>query len=296
MTLPLDPVPLDRITLRTLVQAALEEDGWNQDLTTNALVPTDQLGRGAVIAKQSGVICGLTFAQETYHVVEPRVQWMAAVMDGMDIAAGATIAHVAGPLHPILRGERVALNFLQRLSGIATLTREAVHGVARTQSRILDTRKTSPGLRIAERYAVRAGGGLNHRFNLSAGMLIKDNHIAAARARGETLADAVRTALAAAGPATAVEVEVRTLDELDEALEAGARAVLLDNFSERDLSTGVYRAQARGALTEASGGITLENIAAVAESGVDFISLGALTHSAPALDIALDLEPERSDL
>ncbi|MEE9277602.1 MAG: carboxylating nicotinate-nucleotide diphosphorylase, partial [Dehalococcoidia bacterium] len=208
MTAAEGPSPLDRITVRQIVQAALEEDGANQDLTTAATVPSDQLGRGIVTAKSSGIIAGLQFAQETYYVVEPRVQWMPAVMDGAALALGATIAHVAGPLHAILRGERVALNFLQRLSGIATMTRDAVDSVAGTPATILDTRKTTPGLRLAERYAVRVGGGTNHRFNLSAGILIKDNHIAAVRARGETLADAVRAALAAAGPATAVEVEV----------------------------------------------------------------------------------------
>ncbi|MCZ6544550.1 MAG: carboxylating nicotinate-nucleotide diphosphorylase [Chloroflexi bacterium] len=292
MTLLADPAPLDRITLRQLVQAALEEDGANQDLTTNALIPHEQLGRGILTAKESGVICGLNFGQETYYVVEPRVQWMAACIDGTAVAAGATVAHVTGPMHAILRGERVALNFLQRLSGIATLTAEAVHAVGKSQARILDTRKTTPGLRVAERYAVRVGGGINHRFNLSSALLIKDNHIAATRARGQTLADAVQSALQAAGPATAVEVEVTSLDELEEALEAGARAVLLDNFELGALAAAVQVAHARGAVTEASGGIALEDVGAYAESGVDFISLGAITHSAPALDISLNIVPE----
>ena len=289
---PPDPAALDRITLRRLVQLALDEDGANQDLTTNALVPPDQLGRARIVAKQSGVICGLSFGQETYHVVEPRVQWMAAVIEGMEIAAGATIAHLAGPIHPMLRGERVVLNYLQRLSGIATLTREAVQRVAHTEAKILDTRKTSPGLRVAERYAVRVGGGLNHRFNLHAGLLVKDNHIAAVRARGGSLADATRAALAAAGPATAVEIEVTSLDEVDEALATGARALLLDNLSPHAMAQAVARARQARALTEASGNITLDNVAAVAESGVDFISLGALTHSAPALDLSMRIEPE----
>ena len=289
---PSEPAALDRITLRRLVQTALDEDGANQDLTTNALVPPNQLGRARIVAKQPGVICGLSFGQETYHVVEPRVQWMAAVIEGMEVAPGATIAHLAGPVHPMLRGERTALNFLQRLSGIATLTREAVARIAHTDAKILDTRKTSPGLRVAERYAVRVGGGLNHRFNLTAGLLVKDNHIAAWRARGGSLAAATRAAVAAAGPATAVEIEVTTLSEVEEALAAGAPALLLDNLDPSAMAQAVARAKQAGALTEASGNITLENVAAVAESGVDFISLGALTHSAPALDLSFQLDPD----
>jgi nicotinate-nucleotide pyrophosphorylase (carboxylating) len=289
---PSDFAALDRVTIRQLVQMALEEDGANQDLTTNATVDSDQLGRGVMTAKQSGIVCGLNFAQEVYYVVEPRVQWMAACTDGTAVAEGATLAHVAGPLHAILRGERVALNFLQRLSGVATMTAEAVDAVKRTRARILDTRKTTPGLRVAERYAVRVGGGQNHRFNLSSGILVKDNHIAAVRARGGSLGDAVKAALAAAGPGTAVEIEVMNLAELDEAIGAGARAVLLDNFSVADLTQAAAVAKAKGVTTEASGGITTETIRAVAETDVDFISLGALTHSAPALDISLNVVPE----
>lgn len=292
MTLLADLAPLDRITIRQLVQHALEEDGASQDLTTNALVPPDQLGRGIVTAKQAGVVAGLNFAQETYYVVEPRVQWMAACTDGTAVAPGATLAHVTGPLHAILRGERVALNFLQRLSGVATLTAEAAQRVGHTRARILDTRKTTPGLRVAERYAVRVGGGVNHRFNLASAILVKDNHIAAVRASGGTLGDAVRRALDSAGPGTAVEVEVISLDELDEALAAGARAILLDNFAPADLPSAVGRAHEAGAVVEASGGITLDTIATVADAGVDFISLGAITHSAPALDISLNIQPE----
>ena len=284
--------PLDRFTLRALLEAALREDAAAQDLTTEITVPRDQLGRAIVVAKQSGVICGLPFAEETYYVLEPRVQWMPAVMEGMLVAQGATLAHVNGPLHAILRGERVALNFLQRLSSIATATRDLVDRVAHTKATVLDTRKTTPGLRAAERYAVRVGGGMNHRYNLNAGVLIKDNHIAALRARGGTLGDAVRAALAAVGPATAVEVEVQSQAELEEALSAGARAILLDNFALSDLAAAAERAHALDAVVEASGGITLETAAAVAETGVDFISSGAITHSAPALDISMQALPE----
>ena len=287
------PQPLmDRFMLRALLEAALLEDAAAQDLTTEITVPRDQLGRALVIAKQAGVICGLPFAEETYFVLEPRVHWMPTVMEGMLVAQGATIAHVNGPLHAILRGERVALNFLQRLSGIATATRDLVDQVAHTKAIVLDTRKTTPGLRVAERYAVRVGGGVNHRFNLNAGVLIKDNHIAALRARGDAMGDAVRAAMAAVGPATAVEVEVQSTAELEEALQAGARSILLDNFALNDLAVATERAHALDAVVEASGGITLETVAAVAETGVDFISSGAITHSAPALDISLQALPE----
>ncbi len=289
MTIPSQPPPLDRNTVRELVRMALEEDGAGHDLTTDALVPLDQEGRGTVVAKSAGIICGLPFAAETYALLDPRLRWLPATTDGSRVAAGDAVAEVAGPLHAILRGERVALNFLQRLSGIATMTGAAVEAVAHTGAKILDTRKTTPGLRPAERYAVQVGGGFNHRFNLGAGILIKDNHIAAVRARGGSLADAVRAAQASAAPATAVEVEVTSLAELDEALDAGARAILLDNFAPETLAAAVRRARSRGALTEASGGITLENLAAVADSGVDYISLGAITHSVPALDLSLQL-------
>ena len=294
MTIPSQPPPLDRNTVRELVRMALEEDGAGHDLTTDALVPLDQEGRGTVVAKSAGIICGLPFAAGAYALLDPRLRWLPATTDGSRVAAGDAVAEVAvaevtGPLHAILRGERVALNFLQRLSGIATMTGAAVEAVAHTGAKILDTRKTTPGLRPAERYAVQVGGGFNHRFNLGAGILIKDNHIAAVRARGGSLADAVRAAQASAAPATAVEVEVTSLAELDEALDAGARAILLDNFAPETLAAAVRRARSRGALTEASGGITLENIAAVADSGVDYISLGAITHSVPALDLSLQL-------
>ncbi len=284
--------PPDRSIVRGLVQAALEEDGASQDLTTNALIPPDQAGHAMLTAKQAGVVCGLGFAEVTFEQVEPVLRWEPAYGDGAVVRAGATLARISGPLHGILRGERVALNFLQHLSGVATMTAAAVAQIAHTEARILATRKTTPGLRIAERYAVRAGGGLNHRFNLSSAILIKDNHVAAQRAREHSLGDAVRTALAGAGPGVAVEVEVMNQTELLEALEAGAGAVLLDNFEITELQQAATIARERGALSEASGGITLNEIVAVAETGVDFISLGALTHSAPVLDISLNLEPE----
>lgn len=289
---PLAPAPLDRLTIRSLVQAALREDAAEQDLTSNALVPIDQQGRGVVVAKSDGVVCGLQFALETYYAVEPRVRWMPAVSEGLRVATGSTIAHLDGPLHAILRGERVALNYLQRLSGIATQTADCVRATGQTGCRILDTRKTTPGLRDAERYAVRIGGGTNHRNDLRSAILVKDNHIAALRARGGSLAAAVRLALDAAGPGTSVEIEVTSLDELREAIEAGARAVLLDNFQPHALHAAVALAKEHGVLTEASGGITRETIADYAASGVDFISIGALTHSVTPMDISLQVIPE----
>ena len=285
------PAPLDRIAIRRLVQTALEEDAAGLDLTTNALVPPEQQGHGILLSKSPGVICGLAFAEEAFALLDPQVQWHPLVTEGAWVERSTTIAQINGPLHAILRGERSALNFLQRLSGIATATHTAVERVAHTHTKILDTRKTTPGLRPAERYAVRVGGGVNHRDSLSAAILIKDNHIAAVRTRGGSLADAVRGALARAGPATAVEVEVTSLEELREALDAGARAVLLDNFSVEDLAEAVRFAHARSATTEASGGYTVENVAAAADQGVDAISLGSLTHSALPLDIALNLTP-----
>ena len=289
---PIAPAPLDRLTIRVLVQAALAEDGAEQDLTSNALVPVDQQGRGVVVAKSDGVVCGLQFALETFYAVEPRVRWMPAVSEGLRVASGATIAHIDGPLHAILRGERVALNYLQRLSGIATQTADCVRATAGTHCRILDTRKTTPGLRVAERYAVRVGGGHNHRNDLRSAILVKDNHIAAVRARGGNLAEAVRLAHDAAGPATAVEVEVTSLEELREAIAAGARALLLDNFTPGAIRAAVAEAQQHSVITEASGGITPDTIADYAASGVDFMSMGALTHTVTPMDISLQVVPE----
>ena len=285
------PAALDGALLDALVQVALEEDAAGNDITTDATVPREQGGSAELIARQHGVVCGLPFAWHAFTLVDADLSWTPLVEDGAAVDAAAPIARVAGSLHSILRAERVALNFLQRLSGIATATRSAVEATAGTGARILDTRKTTPGLRAAERYAVRIGGGGNHRDDLSAGILIKDNHVAAMRAGGGSLADAVAAALAAAGPATGVEIEVRSLEELDEALQAGARFVLLDNFADELLATAVTRAHQQGAAVEASGGITLERLPRVAAAGVDFISMGALTHSPAALDIALDLVP-----
>ncbi len=281
---------LDLTIVQRLVDATLAEDRADLDVTTGSLrrwIDWRQ-GRAQLTARAGGVICGLEFALAAFAALDPDMRFLPEVSDGERVAAGQPIAVVSGQLAPLLSAERTALNWLQRLSGTATLTAQAVAAAA-PRTRILDTRKTTPGLRPAERYAVRCGGGLNHRDSLAAGVLIKDNHIAAVRQAGGSLADAVAAALANVGPATGVEVEVTNLDEAREALAAGAGALLLDNFDLADLPPAVELARAHRARTEASGGITLEQIPAIAGCGVDYISLGALTHSAPALDIALDL-------
>ena len=282
---------LDLNVVQRLVDASLAEDRADLDVTTGSLsryIDWRQ-GNAQLTARAAGVICGLDFALAAFAALDPDVRFLPEVSDGDQVSEGQPIAGVGGQLDPLLRAERTALNWLQRLSGTATLTARAVTA-AGTRTKILDTRKTTPGLRPVERYAVRCGGGLNHRDSLAAGVLIKDNHIAAVRLAGGTLGDAVRSAIAHVGPATGVEVEVTNLDEAREALDAGASALLLDNFGLDDLPPAVEIARVYHAKTEASGGITIEMIPEIARSGVDFISLGALTHSAPSLDIALDIE------
>jgi nicotinate-nucleotide pyrophosphorylase (carboxylating) len=283
------PNALDVSLVRTVVAAALEEDGARGDVTTRALVPPGQQGRGVIVAKSDGVLCGLAVAAAAFAALDPSISFEPLVQEGASIASGDLLARVSGPLAPILSAERVALNFLQRLSGVASATRRMVDAIAGTQARILDTRKTTPGLRALERYAVRCGGGHNHRFNLSDAVLIKDNHLAAARARGLTIAQVLEQARRAAPEGMRIEIEVTSVEEACEALDAGAQALLLDNMSLADMRRAVELAHGR-ATTEASGGVTLENVRAVAETGVDYISAGALTHSAPALDMSLEIE------
>ena len=281
---------MDRAAVRALAAAALAEDRAGLDVTTMSLADWMRDAAGEIIARTDGVICGIGFASAAFEITATGAEFAADAADGEQVAAGRRIARIEGSAAGILAGERVALNFLQRLSGTATLAAAAVAAARRGgRARILDTRKTTPGLRAAERYAVRCGGGLNHRDNLAAGVLIKDNHIAAVRAAGGSLGDAVRSALQNIGPATAVEVEVTSAAEAEEALAAGARSLLLDNFALADLPAAAALAARAGATTEASGGIALADIEAISAAGVDYISLGALTHSAPALDIALDL-------
>jgi nicotinate-nucleotide pyrophosphorylase (carboxylating) len=275
--------------VRRVVLDALEEDGAFQDVTTQTTVPPEQRGRGILLAKEDGVLAGLPLVNAAFYALDSSIQVHASLVDGAHLEPGMTIAHVEGPLAPILSAERIALNFLQRLSGVATSTKRLTGAVAGLPVRIVDTRKTTPGLRALERYAVQVGGGHNHRFNLADGVLIKDNHIAAGRSRGLTLSGVVAAARAGAPHTMRIEVEVTSFEEAQEAVEADADVILLDNMTPAEMKRCVEMIAGR-ALTEASGGVTAENARAIAESGVDVISSGALTHSAPALDISLEIE------
>ncbi|MFC1935211.1 carboxylating nicotinate-nucleotide diphosphorylase [Chloroflexota bacterium] len=272
-----------------LIDRALAEDLAAQDPTTTALVPPDQQGQAIVLAKAQGILAGVDVARAVFARVEPFLETGALLQDGVPLNPGDHIARIQGPISGILRAERTALNFLQRMSGIATETARYVRAVQGLHVRIVDTRKTVPGHRYLDKYAVRIGGGHNHRLNLADGILIKDNHIAALRAEGLTLGDAVRRALEHAPHTLRVEVEVESVKEAREALEAGAHILLLDNMNLEDMREAVALAGGQ-ALTEASGGINLETVRAVAETGVALISVGALTHSAAALDISLELQ------
>jgi nicotinate-nucleotide pyrophosphorylase (carboxylating) len=259
-----------------LVQRALAEDIGFGDLTSDAIVGRDALASGRMLARASGVVAGLPVAKVVFQSFEPQVA------DGARVANGDCIATIEGPARGILTAERVALNFLQQLSGVATLTREIVDVIDGAGAQLLDTRKTVPGLRALQRYAVRVGGGANHRFNLFDGVLIKENHITVAGG----ITAAVERARIATGPMTVIEVEVETLEQLDEAIAAGADMILLDNMTPDQLRQAV--SQAAGQVTlEASGDISRETARAVAETGVDYFSSGALTHSARALNLSL---------
>jgi nicotinate-nucleotide pyrophosphorylase (carboxylating) len=276
-----------------IIDLALAEDIGTGDVTTLVTVPASTRASGILLAKADGVISGLSVAQAVFARVDPSISFERSVTDGETVTAGATLGRVTGSAHSLLSAERTALNLLQRLSGVATSTARHVAAVAGTNARIIDTRKTTPGLRTLEKAAVRHGGGQNHRFGLADGVLIKDNHLAALGAPGAPgrVARAVRQARANAPHTLRIEVEVTTLAELDEALAAEADVVLLDNMDVAQLREAVTRTAGR-ALLEASGGITLDRLRAIAEAGVDLISVGALTHSAPALDISLELTLE----
>jgi len=270
------------------VRRALEEDLGPGDVTSTWTLPSDQRARGAFVAKEGGVIAGLLVAREVFRQLDEAVVLTLWVEDGTPVAPGTVVATVEGPAIPILSGERTALNFLQRMSGIATATRRYVEAVAGTGAVILDTRKTAPGLRALDKWAVRLGGGQNHRQGLYDMVLIKDNHIAAAGG----IARAVERVRARNRAGLPVEVEVRTLAELDEvlALEPPVDRIMLDNMDLPTMREAVRRTAGRIPL-EASGGVNLERVRAIAETGVDYISVGALTHSVRALDISLELEP-----
>ncbi len=271
------------------VERALREDMPWGDVTTDALIPASAWCAAHFVAKQAGVLAGLDIARATMLRVDHRLDFISEMADGDGFASGEVIASVKGSVASILRAERVSLNFLQRLSGIATLTRKYVEAVAGTKARIVDTRKTTPGLRALEKYAVRAGGGDNHRFCLSDGVLIKDNHLAALRKLGKGLPEVIRLARAGAPHTIKIEVEVESVADAVVAAEAGADIILLDNMSLADMRAAVEKVAGR-ALLEASGGVSLETVAAIAQTGVDLISVGKLTHSAPAVDISLDVE------
>ena len=269
-----------------LVRGALREDlGRAGDLTTDAIVPSDAVGRARVVARSAGVISGVTVLERVFALLDPRVHVEIHVGDGGVVEPGTTVVTISGPLRAILTGERTALNFVGHLSGIASATARLVALVAGTRATIVDTRKTTPGLRALEKAAVRHGGGKNHRFGLDDAILIKDNHVAVAGG----IVPAIVAARARAGHLVKIEVEVDTPEQLDQALAERADIVLLENFSPAQLREAVARSGGR-ALLEASGGIDATTIRAVAESGVDLISVGALTHSAPSLDVGLDLD------
>jgi nicotinate-nucleotide pyrophosphorylase (carboxylating) len=272
-----------------VIERALAEDLGEGDLTTAAVVGEGARARARIEQRASGVPAGLRVAEAVFQRVDPGLRWRAHAVDGEWREPGL-LAEIVGDAAAILRGERVALNFLGRLSGIATLTAGYVRAVEGTGVRILDTRKTTPGMRVLEKEAVRAGGGLNHRAGLHDAILVKENHAELAGGVGE----AARRALAGAPAGVSVEVECATLGDVAEAIEVGVPRLLLDNMSADELRRAAELVNGRAEL-EASGGITLENVRAIAETGVDFISVGALTHSAPALDVSLLLEPLQPD-
>jgi len=273
----------------SLIDSALSEDQTFNDPTTSILVPPEVRGIGMVRAKAQGILAGVDVALAVFQRVDPSLDTQTLLADGADLSPSTAIARVEGSAGSILRAERIALNFLQRMSGIASETQRYVQAIAGCQARIVDTRKTVPGHRYLDKYAVRTGGGYNHRLNLADGILIKDNHIEALRSRGLGLKELVQLALSRASHTLKVEVEVENLTQVREAVAAGAHIIMLDNMPVTMMREAVKIIGGR-AVIEASGGITLETVRAVAETGVDLISIGGLTHSARALDISLDLE------
>jgi nicotinate-nucleotide pyrophosphorylase (carboxylating) len=283
---------LDDSQITRIVEEALAEDIGSGDITTLATVPPNSRGVGKFIAKQNGIVAGMEVVDLVYTYVDEGLSFLPKIQDGSSVEAGDLIGVVAGHVRSILSGERVALNFLQRMSGIATLTAkfvEAIADVNQGKTKILDTRKTVPGLRVFDKWAVRLGGGVNHRYGLDSMVLIKDNHVVASGGVREAI-ERCRKYLAERDLHVKIEVEVQNLDELKEVLDCGGvDFVMLDNFDLEDMKKAVEMVQGR-VKVEASGGVTLETVRAVAKSGVDFISIGALTHSVKALDISLEVE------
>ncbi len=270
-----------------LIRLALDEDLGTGDQTTLATIPADAHGRAEVVAKAPLVLAGLPFFSRVFALLDPAVTVTALAAEGAQVAPGTRVAELDGPTRSLLAGERTALNILQRLCGTATVTRQYVDAVAGTGARVTDTRKTTPGMRLMQKAAVAAGGGANHRFGLDSGVLIKDNHIAACG----SLTAAVTRARERAPHLLKIEVEATTLQQVDEAVAAGADIILLDNMSTAMMADAVRRVRASGrpVLLEASGNLTLARLREVAETGVDFLSVGALTHSAPAADLSLEI-------
>jgi nicotinate-nucleotide pyrophosphorylase (carboxylating) len=278
--------PYSAAELRALVKSALDEDGAFNDLTTIATVVSERHARGRLVARAPGVLAGIPLALEAFRTLDPKVTIRVDREDGARLTPGDSVLYLSGHARALLAAERVALNFMQRLSGVASITARYVDAVKGTHARILDTRKTTPGWRLLEKYAVRAGGGTNHRLNLSTAVLIKDNHLAAVDG---DVALAVRRARDLAPAGTKVEVECDRIEQVQAAVDAKADIIMLDNMSTTQMAECVRLVNGR-AITEASGGVNLDSVRAIAETGVDWISVGALTHSAPALDLALDFE------
>jgi nicotinate-nucleotide pyrophosphorylase (carboxylating) len=277
--------PPHNLVVEAVSRALAEDLDLAGDITTAATIPEAAMARGRIVARKPGTVAGLDLVRETFAQSDPAIVFTPRIADGYPVEAGAVVADISGPARGMLSGERVALNFLCHLSGVATLTRCFVDAVEGTKARIVDTRKTTPGLRAFEKYAVTCGGGHNHRFGLFDAVLIKDNHIIAAGG----IAQAIAAARAHVGHMVRIEVEVSDLEQLGEALSADAHIVLLDNMETATMREAVVQASGH-AVTEASGGVNLDTVRAIAETGVDLISVGALTHSAPVLDLALDFE------
>jgi len=278
--------------IEEIIDDALAEDLGKGDVTTEVLMPPGDLqGTGFITVKEEGILAGAGVAKQVFHRVDPELKVEFLLKDGARVKSGTKVARVSGNIASILKAERVALNFLQRLSGIASDTNRYVERVEGSPVRIMDTRKTTPGLRLLEKYAVTVGGGKNHRMNLGDGILIKDNHLATLRSQGLNIREIVAKARQNAPHRLPVEIEVRTASEALEAVEAGVDIIMLDNMNLEEMRKAVESIHGR-ALIEASGGITLDNVRAVAETGVNSISIGALTHSARALDINVELEAE----
>ncbi|MCI8476677.1 MAG: carboxylating nicotinate-nucleotide diphosphorylase [Clostridia bacterium] len=276
-----DPATL-ALNADELIRLALKEDISNEDVSTNAVIKEYKKGTVQLICKQSGVICGLEVFARTFKILDPATEIKFYAKDGDKVAKSRHIADLTGDIRVLLQGERTALNYLQRMSGIATYTAQVAELLKGSKTKLLDTRKTTPNMRLFEKYAVRCGGGNNHRYNLSDGVMLKDNHIGAAGG----ITAAVKAAKEYSSFVRKIEVEVETLEQCREALQAGADIIMLDNMSVEDMKKAVAMIDGK-ALTECSGNVTKENITAIISTGVDFVSSGALTHSAPILDLSL---------